>query len=178
LLKPYDRPVEILYDNPFAFGGGLANGGLSSDAMDLLRPIFRFDYMGSAEFEFGEVPRALSKIYENRDKYISWEFLVNYKYESWYKKKEVFTGKKLVYVICQKDWVDTVKDAIWFHAKHSYSNTQYYTKEVVFLNRALSECDDEAKEYQGWLELDNGYFFFTNKTMFDKTCQLFGIIGE
>jgi len=180
LLKPYKNPVGVLKDNPFSFGGGLVNGGLSNEAMDLLRPIFRFDYMGSAEFEFGEVPRTLSKIVENKDKYIAWEFLVNYRYESWFKKKETFTGKKPVYVICQKDWIDNVKDVIWYHAKNSYGNTQHYTKECVFLNRALAEnCEDEwPKKYQGWLELDNGYFFFSNKEMFDKTCELFGITKE
>ena len=49
-------------DNPFSFGGGLINGGLSKEAMDLLRPIFSFDYMGAAEFEFGEVSKALTAL--------------------------------------------------------------------------------------------------------------------
>ena len=45
------------YVNPFSFGGGLVNGGLSKDAMSLLKPIFSFDYMGSAEFDFGVLPK-------------------------------------------------------------------------------------------------------------------------
>jgi hypothetical protein len=49
-------------DNPFSFGGGLRNGGLSQEAMDLIRGIWSFDYMGSAEFEFGAVPEALNAI--------------------------------------------------------------------------------------------------------------------
>lgn len=53
LVQRLNRPTNG-YDNPFSFGGGLKNGGLSEDAMKLLRPIFSFDYMGSAEFEFGE----------------------------------------------------------------------------------------------------------------------------
>ena len=40
----------------------MRNGGLSSEAMDLIRGIWAFDYMGAAEFEFGAVPKALQKI--------------------------------------------------------------------------------------------------------------------
>jgi hypothetical protein len=182
LLKPYPvKEGSILKDNPFAFGGGLMNGGLSNDAMDLLRPIFRFDYMGSAEFEFGEVPKTLSKIAENRDKYIAFEFLVKYKYDSWFKKRQTVEGKKSVYVICQAEWVDEVKSVICHHANNARrKGDKYFTKEAVFLDRSLAllEGDDWAKDYQGWLELDNGYFFFSNKEMFDKVCTLFEIKKE
>ncbi len=48
-LKPaYPGLVQLWVDNPFAFGGGLRNGGLSGEAMNLLRGIFSFDYMGAA----------------------------------------------------------------------------------------------------------------------------------
>ena len=66
LIQRLEKPRTLkiagveLKDNPFSFGGGLRNGGLSKDATDLLRPLFSFDYMGAAEFEFGAVPEALS----------------------------------------------------------------------------------------------------------------------
>jgi len=59
LKKPYQSNGQGLEklgfkDNPFAFGVGLLNGGISPEAMDLTREIWRYDYMGSAEFEWGD----------------------------------------------------------------------------------------------------------------------------
>lgn len=63
LRKPPKREHPIFgKDNPFSFGGGLQNGGLSGEAMDLLREVWSFDYMGAAEFEWGAVPEALSRL--------------------------------------------------------------------------------------------------------------------
>ena len=60
LKKP--RPGQGLDSGPFAFGGGLVNGGLREEALELFKDLWRFDYMGAAEFEFGEVPRALQRM--------------------------------------------------------------------------------------------------------------------
>ena len=62
LGKPYKRGLLGGKDNPFSFGGGFKNGGLSDEAMDLIRGIWSFDYMGAAEYEFGAVPAALNTI--------------------------------------------------------------------------------------------------------------------
>ena len=51
-------------DNPFSFGGGLINGGINEQGMHALRSVFSFDYMGSAEFEWGAVPKALQFLIE------------------------------------------------------------------------------------------------------------------
>ena len=74
LNKPYGENPFGLKDNPFAFGGGLVNGGLSHEAMDILRGIFSFDYMGAAEFEFGAVPKALQTIAANAGNMIAFSF--------------------------------------------------------------------------------------------------------
>jgi hypothetical protein len=61
LQKP--APMSIKgkdISNLFSFGGGFRNGGLTDEAMALLKNVFSFDYMGSAEFEWGAVPQALS----------------------------------------------------------------------------------------------------------------------
>ncbi|KKL26470.1 hypothetical protein LCGC14_2394990, partial [marine sediment metagenome] len=50
--------------NCFSFGGGLKDGGLSDEAMKLIIKIWRFDYMGSAEFEWGAVPESLSNVFQ------------------------------------------------------------------------------------------------------------------
>lgn len=50
--------------NPFSFGGGLPNGGLTKESMDILLPLFSFDYMGAAQFEYGAVPSAFERTSE------------------------------------------------------------------------------------------------------------------
>ena len=81
LLKPY-KTGGILdnSDNPFAFGGGLKNGGLTDEAMDIIRDIFRFEYMGFAEFEFGKVQEILNKMVINQLNLVSGSFKTKYKY--------------------------------------------------------------------------------------------------
>jgi hypothetical protein len=50
----------------FAFGGGLKDGGINKEAYELIEKLWRFDYMGSSEFEWGAVPAALKALYEYR----------------------------------------------------------------------------------------------------------------
>ena len=80
-----------------------------------------------------------------------------------------------VYVICHKDWKEEVSNRIKAKALGDYgkSKNNFRTKECVLLNGSLA-----GKHYRntvGWLELDNGYFFFTDKEMFHKVCTLFGL---
>ena len=149
----------------FSFGGGLKNGGLSNDAMEILRKIFSFDYMGSAEFEFGAVPKALQKIAENAKKYITFSIEIS---------------NKQIYIITQKEWKEETEKTIRAFAKN---DRDYRTKECVNLDVSINghypfgnkEKIPEHQLTQGWLELDNGYFFFINKDMFETTAKLFGI---
>ena len=51
--------------NPFSFGGGLINGGLHPAAIEMLKNVFSFDYMGAAEFEWGAVPTAIKALFSD-----------------------------------------------------------------------------------------------------------------
>lgn len=145
--------VEVK-DNPFAFGGGLKNGGLSEDAMNLVRDVFSFDYMGSAEFEFGAVPEALKKMVDTP--------LVT-------SLVHTGIGSGVVHFICKQDCADEVRSRICEWAAGEPRNT----KESVGLNRALK--GEKYSRAVGWLELDNGFMFFIDQGMFEKVCELFGI---
>lgn len=149
-------------ENVFSFGGGLKNGGLSDEAMKLFRDIFRFDYMGSAEYEFGAVPEAFQKIVKNLSDTVSFDIDVKYKCKDWKNKKELSETKK-IYVICHKDWKEEVTNRINQWAKEDYTKT----KEQIRLNSALAE-HEYSKDIIGWLELDNGFIFFSDKEAFDK----------
>lgn len=143
-------------DNPFSFGGGLKNGGLSDEAMDLVRSIWSFDYMGSAEFEFGAVPEALNTIAQNQKHYIG---------------DDTFQiGDRTVYMIIRPEWREEVIEYIT-----SWSKGEGRLKEPTRLDLALNPPDWYTTKAGGWLELDNGYFFFVDSLMFQATCDLFEI---
>lgn len=155
LCKPMNH--EILAET-FAFGGGLKNGGLSEDAMKLLRPIFSFDYMGSAEFEFGAIPETFRRIATHIKEYSTWEININ---------------KKPVYVIGASKFKGNIDETI-----NKVSKNKIHLKEYAGLDHAL-DLDKYSKNrecrYIGWLELDNGFMFFIDKTTFEQTAELFGL---
>lgn len=170
LQKPYKR------ENPFAFGGGLENGGLSKEAMELLKKIFRFDYMGSAEFEFGSVPQALQKIAKESKDLVAFEVEVKTKAENGKWRDQTLLDKPVeavVYVICHKKYKDEVEKRI---KKWAQQEPYGETKEGINLNRTIRTIEDKYNNNAfGWLELDNGFMFFTDKEMFEKTCKLFEV---
>jgi hypothetical protein len=177
LIKPYKKQLEgkgrLLQElgNTFAFGGGLKDGGIPKEGMELIKDIFRFDYMGSAEFEFGAVPKALSIMGENFEKLVAFTIHTPFKHERW--DKPTVKGIKQVHIICMKEHRDDVVKRIKIYAMNSYKND---TKEMVCLNESLAL--EELSNIAGWLELDNGYMFFTDKEMFEKTCKLFDVDEE
>ena len=162
LIQRMQKPLMHngkVFDNPFCFGGGLVNGGLSKDAMGLLGQILSFDYMGSAEFEWGAVPNALSFIAEQSQK----ENIVS---------GEITLGGKPVYYVCPKPYEDAVKVRI----QELFDNEH----ELRLKERCgLRDCIEAKREWStrniGWLELDNGFLFFTDREMFDGFLKLFGV---
>lgn len=179
LNKP--RPAHHILgtDNPFAFGGGLVNGGLSGEAMDLLRPIFSFDYMGAAEFELGAVPEALNRLAKaKRLAHSTVDVDLAGVPLPWSARKDepkIGRGTAPVYVLSQAAHVDEVHRRIAAWATEPYGRT---LKESTNLNRALRPSDDSDRRTCGWLELDNGFFFFTDAEMWTSTCAVFGVEAE
>ena len=146
------------YDNPFSFGGGLKNGGLSEDAMKLLRPIFSFDYMGSAEFEFGAIPKCFQSMANRIKEYSTHEIIIN---------------KMPVYIICETVNAELINERVKELAKNKIR-----CKDWTSFNQALGLNKYSKKEdcrTIGWLELDNEFLFFVNKDAADKTAQIFGL---
>jgi hypothetical protein len=171
-------------DNPFNFGGGLKNGGLSEDAMKLLRDIFSFDYMGAAEFEFGAVPEALQLIAQKSGKgeLVAFSILPKDKdvgpiYAKRGENDKPPLAFDTIYVICGNGDEAEVERRIRLAAK---GKEGYYRKpgdlslkEPTRLASVLR--GEEFAKTRGWLELDNGFFFFVDKDMYEKTAKLFGV---
>ena len=163
LIQRLEKPQNFV--NPFSFGGGLTNGGLSENAMALLKSIWSFDYMGAAEFEFGAVPEALRFLAEQGEK----DNLVFDRIRKDNDKKHSFY---VIYYICPKPYETEVIERITKLA--SDKNEDYNLKEPTLLTHTLSPENPKYKpNIQGWLELDNGYMFFTDEAMFQATKKLF-----
>lgn len=183
LERPLKRDSEHPFfgkDNPFAFGGGLANGGLSGEAMDLLRDIWRFDYMGAAEFEFGAVPEALSKIARADLIATTFEIPLSKVEKDWRdKSKAKPKGSATIYVLCPRGWQQEIERRVRAWAKSTYhEDREFRLKENTRLPSALRPLEDYDRDVCGWLELDNGFLFFSDREMWEKACALFGVEVE
>ena len=151
LKRPYnqDNKINILLSG-MSFGGGLINGGLSAEIMAVLSKIFSFDYMGSAEIEYGAVPKTLTKIYKNRERY---------------KVQSMEIGGKTIYIYAP-EW-DGLKQLL-----EDIYNREHRLKEWAGFRESL-DGEEYSDNIIGWLELDNGFFFFKDKNAFDEFVGLF-----
>lgn len=156
LIQRLRKPLG--FANPFAFGASGANGGLSDEALEKTLSIWSFDYMGAAQFEHGAVPEALSHI------------------ERYAQEGRAFADcmpmRKIheVFYLCEQGTDREVERKLW----QLYKNEQSLRlREHCGLRESLNH--PETAEVVGWLELDNGYLFFTDETMFIRTLELFEV---
>jgi hypothetical protein len=168
LIQRLAKPHPGSENNPFNFGGGLLRGGMKETAYKLLNQIFRFDYMGAAEFEFGIVPETLDAICVGVE------------------KGDCVTGElKIlgvpVYYLCHKSEEKEVRIRIEELAKNKIRLKEWSCFDEAVAARipenTIPEKKDKykfASEFIGWLELDNKFIFFVDKPAFEKFCKLFG----
>jgi len=171
LIQRLGKPLgkEPYPTSPFSFGGGYVDGGMKKEFLEAVRYIFRFDYMGSAEFEFGAVPKAFETMLVNR------------------KKSNLCAGslklKTPIYYIAPKDCEEEIVKYIHllatkgdYYKKRGDKYDTIWLKEWTNLKRQLeSDKIDDVHGTFGWLELYNGFMFFIDKEMFEKTLKLFGL---
>lgn len=148
--------------NPFSFGGGLVNGGLSDEGAELISKVWDFDYMGAAEFELGAIPKTLQRI-------------AQYSSEGSVVTGEVPLGKDILY-LCEKDMKSGVERVIQKIADDTLRLKEpAFLKEVIEWNDKSEGNDGFEPMYKGWLELNNGFAFFIDQEMYNNTLKLFGI---
>lgn len=155
-----------LLANVFSFGGGLVHGGFSKEAWEMITKLIRFDYMGASEYEWGAVPDAFRKIAKDNKDYITDKMDVKisgYSFDTHKREK----GKATVYIITKPEWLEETKV---FIKKCAVGKEEL--KERALLDSAVINKKDDLV---GWIELENGFMFFTDKGMFDNMCQLFKI---
>lgn len=185
LVQRLKEPHDVSFggkriDEVFGFGGG--GSGLSKEAWALLKPCFEFDYMGAAEFEFGALPKSLSKLVadiKNGTKLDAFSFVIQAKdiKDNWHRigaalRKEKLPTKKdgTIYVICRADDRAFVEDVILCDATGELG-----VKEGTHLCLALDPISEYDSRTCGWYALDGEFFYFTSKPMWERTCVLFGL---
>ena len=181
LIQRLSKPLRhngVGVPNPYSFGGGLLNGGLTEEAAKLTAQIWSFDYMGAAEFEHGAVQKTLFNIAEvaKAGELKAFKTVVWAEADAFDAKRDGLVDTNgTVYILCPNDCHAEVVERVagWAH-RRTLETRELRTKEHIGINSALV-----GSKYAccGWLELDNGFMFFTDKEMFDNVCQLFDI-GE
>lgn len=162
------------YVNPF---DGVSNNFAPDSALIINQRLFTFDYMGSAEFEWGAVPKALrmlSEISNSGNLYYG----------------EVSLGVNcIVYFICDKIFTKKVIDFL----ETLFDNPdKVYLKEYCGLREHFlgnkwnvgnkwngNKPTEYQKEICGWLELQNPFMFFADKKMYENTLKALNVkIGK
>lgn len=165
------KGIQKLGRNPFAFGGGLARGGMAEEPYETMEDIFSFDYMGAAEFEWGALPKALKVIAAafNQDLGCTGEIKIR---------------DTIVYYICPlpyKGYVLGILPMLAAGKVHTKEWTGFEDavkgrksdEELANRRERISKFNPDPIRWLGWLELDNGFMFFVDKVMFEKTAVLF-----
>jgi hypothetical protein len=178
LVQRLQKPFKVSPDhqlaklvNAFSFGGGLRNGGLSAEAMELLRDVLRFDYMGSSEFEWGAVPEALERMAKSELEAFTVAVPLAEVPKPWGDdSEEEPEGSAVIFVLTPKKIAAEVAERI-----ETFAREHIDLKESMHLHEALRPVREWHSDVCGWLELDNGFMFFTDGIMFQETCKLFGV---
>lgn len=191
LSAPRDTSLGIR--NPFSFGAG--GGRLGDEALKLLNPVFSFEYMGSAEYEFGAVPEGLNKIREYAAKgNLSFDSIdVKLKeikfdkcgFEDWPERTQetlpvyiVGSTSDMKEIARRVYCIATDEDkclADMYRAHKGNLHEGLYLRDAPMLNRWLKLEPKFDRPVVGWLELNNGFFFSVDPVMTERFAALFGV---
>ncbi len=177
LHKPVKKTGSPLDNAHRVFGGGMME--ISSKLWDMLDPVFTIDYMGAAEYEFGTVPKILqdmlkdAKILEGFSFSMERKDVVSNRERTWSKKPAKLppapTDPVTIYVLCRSTQKDGVTEVI-----RSIVAGRREVRDSTHIEDTLDPIRDFHGRTVGWLELNNGFFWFTDKTMWEGTLELFG----
>lgn len=112
--------------------------------------LLEFDYMGSSEFEWGALPRALKRTRENKKEYIQFELILG-----------DFVDKSIM-VLCKqsdKEEMPTILRLI--------ANRESRLKEFCDLDYYL-EGRSNYKTSDFWWDIENDFFFWKPNIEFDN----------
>jgi hypothetical protein len=198
LGRPSAKAKSVLVQQTFCFGGG--GSGLSEEAWKQLGPLFSFEYMGAAEYEFGALPKALFKLTEAHD-IVSFSFVVpgakiapHWLRESRHRQErakeiqaahlrleKVARAKPPKWnipdatfgVICREPHRAEVEDRI-----RALAARKLRVRDSTHLDLVLDPQEPRDKETCGWIELNNGYLFFLDLEVWERSSEYFLAFNE
>lgn len=170
---------------PFTFGAG--GSGLSDEALSLLDGVWSFDYMGAAEYEFGAVARSLQDVAKKARREMlrasRFEVDLNEVQPDWDLRKSSYkkdwpkaVGSAPVFLLCEPRQEAEIERRIrvWAGGQQRGMGDDS-TRDRVGIDSSLRP--NPAKPWHGetggWLEMSNHLLFFTDETMWRKTCAIF-----
>ncbi len=143
-------------------------GKFTEDAVSLRKGVFEYDYMGSSEFEFGAIPRAVKEMIKKQDRLISFKIIVLGQNI----ERDILTGKRYddcsFFAICDVQQLTDVERNI-----RAVLSGEQRLKESLHLHNALGKDKGKPGSIGGWFEVDNGYYFFIDQVMWTGTTFLY-----
>ena len=134
-MKPYLIQRAKFQDNPNRKG---------------IDSILDFDYMGSAEFEFGALPQSLKRIRENMSNYCISSFDINNK------KISIFYDNKLI------ESPKELSEIIEGLADNKFCLKEYCDfQHFIYFNPLMLKCDF-------WWDIENDYMFWKYNEEFNN----------
>jgi len=109
-----------------------------------------FDYMGSAEFEWGALPKSLKRIRESKKKYIQFEHIF-----------ENFEDKPIM-VLCKIEDKEELPKVL-----SQLADRELRLKEYCDLDAYLKGNKD-YRTSDFWWDIENDYFFWRSNENFNK----------
>jgi hypothetical protein len=191
LEKPHEKRGNGLdLGEIFSFGGGLVRGGMSKEAHALISKLWRWDYMGASEFEWGAVPAALNALvqYRQADHLAAFEIVLEGPQAIYRTAREQEMGwadktddkrsaKAKVFVACNKSHRDTVVAVLTKMVGHRSWGDGIELKEMA---RAWDACFGD-RDVIGGLELDNAWVYLSAHKAAASVkgfCELFEVTAE
>lgn len=115
--------------------------------------LLQFDYMGSSEFEWGALPKALKRTRENTKDYIQFEFTF-----------KDFPNKPIMILCKEADKGELPK------ILNQLANRELRLKEYCDLDAYLKEDkeDDDCRASDFWWDIENDYFFWRSNEEFNN----------
>lgn len=116
--------------------------------------ILSFDYMGSAEFEFGALPESLKRIRERISEYTYLDIPLN---------------NKVITVFCLSSQKSDMKEILTKLAKNQFHLKEYSCFDA-YINPTINEIQwqkDHPHKTDFWWDIDNDFMFWKKSPSFE-----------
>lgn len=156
---------------------------MGQQAIELLRNVMSFDYMGAYEFENGDTRKALAAMYDGRADLVVREIEVDVAKpeDTLYKKFNAEAPPKktqTVYIISPSAHAGKVE--AFLHQLGQMPHAEEFKilkRESQFRENVFADSDRSPPKSPviGWLDIKNRFFFFTDRQMFEGTAKIFDV---